>query len=123
MEQYLLRLISYVLDNLDLFKGGEATGPQPALAPALRLGTASSSPNPLLPFEINVLVDNKDVSVPVVVEPNPNWVNLFGRIERRAVMGTYFSDHTMLKSGSIQLANGGYLVLNARDILMHPGVM
>ena len=37
-------------------------------------------------------------------------------------MGAYFSDHTMLKSGSIHHANGGYLVLNARDILMNPGV-
>lgn len=43
MEQYLLRLISYVLDNLDLFKMAEATGPQP---PASRLVTATPSPNP-----------------------------------------------------------------------------
>ena len=37
-------------------------------------------------------------------------------------MGTYFSDHAMLKPGSLHLANGGYLVLNARDMLMYPGV-
>ena len=36
--------------------------------------------------------------------------------------GTYVSDHTMLKPGSVHLANGGYLVLNARDILAFPGV-
>jgi len=71
---------------------------------------------------MNILVDNTGVSVPIVFEPNPNWGNLFGRIERRALMGTYFSDHTMLKGGSIHLANGGYLVLNARDILNHAGV-
>ena len=122
MEQYLFRLISYVLDNLNVFNEAEAAGPQPALAPGLRLEAASPSPNPFHPFEINVLVDNSDVSVPVVVEANPSWVNLFGKIERRAVMGTYYSDHTMLKPGSIHLANGGYLVLNARDILTHPGV-
>jgi predicted ATP-dependent protease len=122
MEQYLLRLISYVLDNLDLFKGTETTVPQPSPAPVPRSASATSSPNPFLPFEMNILVDNTEVSVPIVFEPNPNWGNLFGRIERRALMGTYFSDHTMLKGGSIHLANGGYLVLNARDILNHPGV-
>ena len=122
MEQYLLRLISYVLDNLNLFKGAETTVPQPPPAPVPRSGSATSSPNPFLPFEMNILVDNTGVSVPIVFEPNPNWGNLFGRIERRALMGTYFSDHTMLKGGSIHLANGGYLVLNARDILNHPGV-
>lgn len=122
MEQYLLRLISYVLDNLNLFKGAETTGPQPPLALVPRSGSAPPSPNPFLPFEMNILVDNTGVSVPIVFEPNPNWGNLFGRIERRALMGTYFSDHTMLKAGSIHLANGGYLVLNARDVLNHAGV-
>ena len=56
------------------------------------------------------------------METNPTWTNLFGTIERRAVMGTYFSDHTMLKPGAIHLANGGYLVLNIRDLLIPPGV-
>ena len=122
MEQYLVRLITYVLDNLNLFNEAGSAGPQSALAPALRLGAASPSPNPFLPFEMNILVDNGDVVVPIVFEPNPNWANLFGRIERRAMMGTYLSDHTMLKPGSFHFANGGYLVLNARDVLQHPGV-
>ena len=65
-----------------------------------------------------MLVDNGGTSVaPIIVESNPTWVNLFGRIERRAYLGAYFSDHTMLKPGSIHHANGGYLVLNARDLL------
>ena len=79
--------------------------------------------NPFLPFEINVLVDNSGTdAAPIIIESNPTWGNLFGRTERRAFMGTYLSDHTMLKSGSIHQANGGYLVLNARDLLMNPGV-
>ena len=68
-------------------------------------------------------MDNSGVEgVPIVIEPNPNWGNLFGRIERRSIMGTYVNDHAMLKSGSIHRANGGYLVLNARDMLMYPAV-
>ena len=85
-------------------------------------GGSALGTNPFLPFEFNVFVDNSAVEkLPIIVEPNPNWGNLFGRIERRAIMGTYISDHGMLKPGAAHLANGGYLVLNARDVLMAPG--
>lgn len=123
LRDFLTHLIEYVLDNLHLFREAEAQGDSAAPAPH-RPGTgAAVARSPFLPFEINVLVDNSGVAtVPVVMEPNPNWGNLFGRIERRAVMGTYFSDHTMLKPGAVHLANGGYLVFNARDMLAYPGV-
>ena len=82
---------------------------------------AALGTNSLLPFELNGLVDNRSVEeLPIIIEPNPNWGNLFGRIERRAIMGTYVSDHEMLKPGAAHLANGSYLVLNARDVLMAP---
>ena len=123
LQQFLEKLMDYVLDNLSLFKETEtprmpsATGPMPPTGhPALAL-------NPFLPFEVNALVDNSAVDrVPIIIEPNPNWGNLFGRIERRAIMGTYVSDHAMLKPGAFHLANGGYLVINARDVLMSPQV-
>ncbi|PKB83154.1 MAG: hypothetical protein BZY88_02915 [SAR202 cluster bacterium Io17-Chloro-G9] len=124
--EYLNRTVEYVLDHLNLFKEPGANplpgAPGPA-AMAPPAGGSALARNPFLPFEINVLVDNTGVTtVPIVVEPNPNWGNLFGRIERLAMMGTYFSDHTMLKPGAFHSANGGYLVLNARDMLMYPAV-
>jgi predicted ATP-dependent protease len=125
--EYLTRLIDYVLDNLNLFK--ESEGPQgqqmPMMPQIVPPGgfSGGSGRNPFLPFEVNVLVDETGVDVvPIIIEPHPNWGNLFGRIERRASFGTYVSDHTMLKPGAVHLANGGYLVLNARDVLMYPGV-
>ena len=123
LKQFLERLMDYVLDNLGLFKGIETpqTPLQPVAAPML--GNAALALNPLLPFEINVLVDNSSVDrVPIIIEPNPNWGNLFGRIERRAIMGTYVSDHAMLKPGALHLANGGYLIISARDVLTSPPV-
>ncbi|MCI0797573.1 MAG: Lon protease family protein, partial [Chloroflexi bacterium] len=123
IHRFLNQLIGYVLDNLHLFKESDNAEPQRAFSSGPPTGTAGIANNPFLPFEINVLVDNSDVDrVPIIVEPNPNWGNLFGRIERRATMGTYFSDHAMLKPGSMHQANGGYLVLNARDVLMYPTV-
>ena len=123
LKQFLERLMEYVLDNLGLFK--ETETPQMPLqpVPAPPMGNAALALNPLLPFEINVLVDNSAVDrVPIIIEANPNWGNLFGRIERRAIMGTYVSDHAMLKPGALHLANGGYLVINARDVLISPPV-
>ena len=123
MQSFLSGLGEFVLNNIDLFK--ESDSPRP-LVTGIPAGPASGGAalgiNPFLPFELNVLVDNSAVEkLPIIIEPNPNWGNLFGRIERRAIMGTYVSDHAMLKPGAIHLANGGYLVLNARDVLMAPG--
>ena len=123
VNHYLRHLADNVLDHLNLFKDDEAVPSQTAPPIGSAPPSGSGPGNPFLAFEINLLVDNSDVvTSPIVVEPNPNWGNLFGRIERRATMGTYFSDHSMLKPGSIHQANGGYLVLNARDVLTYPPV-
>ena len=119
---YLSALEEYTLNNLNQFTGDGIQPPSASTqgGPQL-LGTTQR--DPLQPFEINVLVDNSSTqAAPIIIETNPTWSNLFGRIERRAFMGAYFSDHTMLKAGSIHHSNGGYLVLNARDLLTNPGV-
>lgn len=69
-------------------------------------------------YEVNLLVNNKDIKgAPVVFEKNPTYYNLFGRLEYKMQYGVATTDFTMLKSGSIHRANGGYLVLNAIDVL------
>ncbi|MBM3957042.1 MAG: AAA family ATPase, partial [Gemmatimonadetes bacterium] len=79
--------------------------------------------NPFLPYQVNLFVDNSSKDAPpIVVEHHPTYMNLFGQIERRPLMGTYVTDHTMLKPGALALANGGYLVVEAREILLNPGV-
>ena len=123
LKKFLQQLMDYVLDNLGLFRESDLPRSQVPTGPIPQMGDATLALNPFLPFEVNVLVDNSAVDrVPIVIEPNPNWGNLFGRIERRAIMGTYMSDHAMLKPGAMHLANGGYLVINARDVLMSPQV-
>ena len=78
--------------------------------------------DPFLAFRVNVLVDNGGRSEPpIIFEPNPTFTNLFGRIDRRAFMGTYLSDHTMLKPGAMHRANGGYLILAFNDLVTKPG--
>src|SRR5690606_18276428 len=68
-------------------------------------------------YRINLFVDNsQQKTAPVIIETNPTYYNLFGKIEKNVEHGMYLTDFTMIKSGSIQRANGGYLVLNALDI-------
>ena len=75
-------------------------------------------------YQVNLLVDNKNTGgAPVVFESNPTYNNLFGRIEH--VMqygGVAVTDFTMIRAGALHRANGGYLVIDAREVLMNPFV-
>lgn len=119
---YLENLRDFVLDNIALFQEPEQAGPPQPFPLPLSVGQPRER-DPFLPFQVNVFVDNSaSQGPPIIVETNPTWGNMFGKIERRAFMGTYVSDHTMLKPGAVHLANQGYLILNIRDVLLNPGV-
>jgi predicted ATP-dependent protease len=116
---FLEDLKTYTLSNLEFFKVREE---QPETLPGLPPGLLQGR-DPFLPFRVNVFVDNSETKgPPIIVEPNPTFTNLFGKIERRFLFGGYLSDHTMLKPGTLHIANGGYLLLNAIDVLSNPAV-
>jgi ATP-dependent Lon protease len=76
-------------------------------------------------YQVNVLVDNSETKgAPVIIETSPTYRNLFGTIERGLdrLGGIWKTDFTKIKAGSFLRANGGYLVLNALDVLIEPGV-
>jgi lon-related putative ATP-dependent protease len=69
-------------------------------------------------YRVNVLVDRSETrGAPVVFEENPTHGNLLGKIEHRAHFGTLLTDHTLIKAGALHRANGGYLLLEAKDVL------
>lgn len=117
--EFLQNLRDYTLTHVPVFlQDGppEQDGAQSSQTPRV-------IQDPLLPFRINVFVSHKeDDSVPIVEELNPTYTNMFGHIERRPFMGTYVTDHTMLRAGALVRASGGYLVVQARDVLRQPGV-
>lgn len=118
--KYLTSLKSYTLDNLDVFKEKEESSQLVFGVPASYMARGR---DPFIPFQVNIFVDNSGKKgPPVVIEPNPNYSNIFGRVERRFFLGGYLSDHTMLKPGALHSANGGYLLLNAIDVLTNPAV-
>jgi lon-related putative ATP-dependent protease len=72
-------------------------------------------------YAVNVLVDHSESEgAPVIFEDTPTYQNLVGRVEHRAQMGALMTDFTLIKSGALHRANGGYLILEARSLLTQP---
>ena len=84
------------------------------------LGMTAES-NPFSHYQVNLIVDHSEKkAAPVVYEDHPNYANLLGRFEYQAHMGSFWTDFTMIKPGALHKANGGYLILDVRKLLMQP---
>ncbi len=110
LVSYLEEVREDILRNIDAFRPKEEFSP---------FGIKLPRPEPSFErYKINLVVNHRDTrGAPVVVETNPTYYNLFGKIEYRFQYGVAVTDFTMIKAGSIHRANGGYLVVNALDIL------
>ncbi len=72
-------------------------------------------------YLVNLLVDNTDTAgAPVVYEDYPYYHNLIGRVEHESHMGSLITNFSLIKAGALHRANGGYLVVQARDVLSQP---
>lgn len=112
---YLNAVQKDILENLDEFRGGEEEEAVPF--PWMR-----RKGEPGVKYRVNLAVDNKDTQgAPVLVETNPTYYNLVGRVEYENRLGMVTTDYGMIKAGSLLKANGGYLILQAREVLTNPG--
>lgn len=72
-------------------------------------------------YKVNVLENAcPEACAPVVIEDNPTYLNLIGRIEHRAEFGAMVTDFTQIRAGALHRANGGYLVVEAKGLLANP---
>ena len=72
-------------------------------------------------YQVNVLVSNQNsLGAPLVCEDNPTYSNLIGRVEHISQFGALVTNFTLIKAGALHRANGGYLLLDVRKILMQP---
>ncbi len=121
LSDWLSSVAENVTENLGQFQaaGQEsgADGSEPLLA---MIGGAGQQL--LHRYEVNVFVAHEsDGGAPVVLESNPTYPNLFGRIEHQgALAGAFVTDHRMLRPGAVHRANGGYLMLPAAEVLSQP---
>lgn len=117
VQQYLTDVQQHILQNLDRFR-------RRLQVPAQGEERAEEEEDNFLEYQVNVLVDNSEAEhIPIVIESNPKYKNIFGTIERvQEKGGIWRTDFTQIKAGSLLRADGGYLVLNALDTLLEPWV-
>ncbi len=109
---YLEDVREEMLTHLDDFK---ITEEPPSPFPFLKAPKTEAS---FAKYSVNVIVSNEDrQGAPVIYESNPTYLNLFGRMEYKVQYGMAVTDFTMVKAGSLHKANGGYVVVDAMELL------
>lgn len=117
VRAYLQAVQMDLLENIESFKPNEQQKNNASLE-TLAESNLWLRELPFRKYQVNVLIDNaKQEGAPVVVELNPSYNNLFGRVEKETLFGALYTDFAMIKSGSMHRANGGYLVLPIEDVL------
>ena len=105
---YLKKMREDILKNIQIFLLPPDKIPQGPL-------------NPFRKYKVNHLVDNSGIEgAPVVYEKNPTYYNLIGRIEKEMVFGALMTDFNNITAGSLHRANGGYLLMDAFQLLKDP---
>ena len=104
-----------VLTNISYFLEEEQKNQQQAQGASNPL---TKRVDPSLNYRVNLFVDNSNLQgAPVIMDSNYSYNNIFGTIEYENYYGSLRTDHTMLKPGLLQQANGGYIIFQAKDLL------
>jgi len=113
IQNFFYNVQNDIVKNIEHFKPKATTPNMVPLPNQVRL-----EQRPWEKYKVNLLVNNENLKqAPVVVCTNPSYYDLFGKLEYENQMGSLKTDHTMLKAGLIHKANGGYLLINARDLM------
>ena len=113
INKFLNDVKTDVLKNIPTFLEDPSKQPQQMPpTPAMR------KPDPCLNYRVNLFVDNSNrEGAPVIMDSNYSYNNIFGTLEYENYYGALKTDHTMLKAGLMQQANGGYIIFQAKDLL------
>jgi lon-related putative ATP-dependent protease len=125
VEEYLIQVQEDLIDQAEEIHRATQANAEPdaqqPMPPALAQMQQQREQAIFDRYRVSVLVDNGGSrGAPVVVESNPSYYNLLGRMEYRSELGSMVTDFSMIKAGALHRANGGYLVLNAVDVLSSP---
>ncbi len=102
-----------ILKNIDYFLAEDKTDNKVQMqSPRMEL------PKPWLNYRVNLFVDNSEQEgAPVIMDSNYSYHNIFGKLEYENYYGALKTDYTMLKSGLLHKANGGYIIFQASDLV------
>ena len=117
-KEYIENMDNDIIENVTLFLD-EQTEEEDALSTFIK----KSKKNSLIMdrYKVNLFVHHSArQNAPVIYLENPNLPNLVGRMERTQHFGTLTTDFSLIKPGALHLANGGFLIIEAKDICAHP---
>jgi len=111
INKFLTDIKQNILKNITAFMEPKAqTSPQGVPVPP--------QSKPWENYRVNLFIDNSELEgAPVIIDSNYSYHNIFGKLEYENYYGSLKTDHTMLKAGLIQKANGGYIIFQAKDLL------
>jgi len=113
IQVFLEKIKDDVLSNLYEFREDSSESKKKMMLPWLDTGRSIMDK-----YSVNLIVDNSNLTgAPVIEDYNPTYFNLLGRTEYETYMGTLTTNYKMIKEGLIHKANGGYLILQAKDVL------
>jgi lon-related putative ATP-dependent protease len=115
VRDYLTQVRQDIPEHLEEFRAEEEASPPAGPLPAPAVDVR------LLRYRVNLLVDNSAAQgAPIIIERNPTYYNLAGRIDYRSTFGAMVTDFRQIKAGALHRANGGFLVLHILDVLANP---
>lgn len=116
IADYCEMLREDIIENVSKFRNEDNNTKNP-----LAIFQVSSSESFFKRYNVNLFIDNNDKKcAPVIIENNPTYKNLLGSIDYKSEMGVAKTDFTYIKPGSLHLANGGYIILQATEVLSNP---
>ena len=114
LQEYFRDVHTDIVKNGELFLQKD----QPQNADGQRFAPSEEL---LTHYEINLFVDHTEtIGAPIVFEEHPTAANLLGCVEREAELGTLVTNFSLIKSGSLHRANGGFLVVRVNDLVQYP---
>ncbi len=117
---YINAMQEDVLENISQFFEEEEESDE-ALASLLPMLSKKPAEDVTLKYKVNLIVDHSETKgAPVVVTFNPTYYNLVGEVEYDSEFGNLTTDFMKIKGGLFHKANGGYLIVQAQDILSAP---
>jgi predicted ATP-dependent protease len=112
--KYIDDIMKDILDNLARF-----------LTPVNKdqLPFFMEAPDPMTNYKVNLIVDNSELKgAPVEIEINPSYYKLFGAIEKEARFGALVTNYTMIRSGLLHKANGGFILVPVEGLFTDPSI-
>ncbi len=121
IQNFLYSIQSDVVKNVELFKKNSFEKEMKAMTNPVLMQQMMAAKNqkPWEKYRVNLIINNDRLQhAPVILCKNPNYFDLFGKLEFESSPQGTRTNYSMLKPGLIHKANGGYLIVNVRDLLM-----